>query len=233
MVTMAKNRDLKNTAYKILREKIINCEYQPGSLINEARLSEELGFSRTPIRESIGRIEQDGLIQVLPKKGIYIKDISLSDVTQIFQARIEIEPVALRLAGPHLPMDELVRFHKAFSGAEHDVKVGFRLDTAMHLFIIEHCGNRFIINMMYKIFDENTRVVLATGQNEAKIHDARKEHLTVLNYLIEKKWEDAAKAMGVHIESCRRAALDFFYSSHVHVLPATDIYKIELKKALS
>jgi DNA-binding GntR family transcriptional regulator len=232
MTTKTANRDLKNTAYQILREKLINCEYLPGSLINEAQISEELGFSRTPIRESIGRLEQDGFIQVLPKKGIFVKDISLTDVTQIFQARIEIEPVALRLAGPYLPMDEVMRFHEAFSGEEHDVKVGFRLDTAMHLFIIGYCGNRYIIDMMRKIFDENTRVVLATGQNETKIHDARKEHLGVLNCLIKKDWEAAAKAMGTHIESCRRAALDYFYSSHMHVSPATDVYKLELKKAL-
>jgi DNA-binding GntR family transcriptional regulator len=227
------NGDLKNTAYKILREKLINCEYPPGSLLNETQLSEELGFSRTPIRESISKLEQDGFIQVLPKKGIYVRDISLNDVTQIFQTRVEIEPVALRLAGPHLPKDELLHFYETFSGEEFDVKTGFRVDMAMHLFIIENCGNRFIIDMMHKLFDENTRVVLATGQNETKIHDARLEHLDVLMCLIDEKWDIAAETMRKHIESCRRAALDFIYSSSYeqHKHAHTDRYKQELQKA--
>jgi DNA-binding GntR family transcriptional regulator len=225
------NRDLKNLAYSIIKEKLINCEYAPGSMLNEAQIAEELGFSRTPVRESIGRLEQDGFIRVLPKKGIFVTEVSLNDVTQIFQARIEIEPIALNLAGPHLPIEELFRFREAFSRDEHDIKNGFRVDTAMHLFIIEHCGNRFIIDMMRKLFDENTRVVLATGQNETKIHNAQMEHIQVLNYIIEKDWQKAVNAMRSHIKSCRKAAMDYFSSSAYQQGKYSNYnYKQELQK---
>lgn len=205
------NRDLKNLAYDIIKEKLITCEYIPGTSLNEGQLSAELGFSRTPVREAISRLEQDGFIKVMPKKGIYVTDISLNDVVQIFQARIEIEPVALRMAGPHLSMDKLLEFREEFSGEEHDVTVGFHKDTNMHLYIIDQCGNRFIIDMMHKLFEENTRVVIASKQNEVKIHDARQEHLTIINLLIEEKFEEASNYMRTHVESCRRAALDYFY----------------------
>ena len=92
-------KNLKLQAYSILKKKIISCEYQPGSMLNEAQLAEELGFSRTPIREAISILEMEGFLCIVPKKGILVTDILLSDIVQIFQARMEIEPIALKLAG--------------------------------------------------------------------------------------------------------------------------------------
>jgi DNA-binding GntR family transcriptional regulator len=227
------NRDLKNLAYEILREKLINCEYKPGTMLNETQLSEDLGFSRTPIRQALNRIEQEGFIRILPKKGIYVTDVSLNDVRQIFQARLEIEPVALKMAGPYLPEEELLNFHRKFLGEDPLVRADFRLDTAMHLFIIEHCGNRFIIDMMRKIFDINTRIIISTRQHETKIHDACKEHLEVLDLLLARDFTKAHQAMYRHIESCKNAALDFFYNMRSYRSEATDTYKTHLKKSES
>lgn len=222
------NRDLKNHAYHILKERLINCTYEPGSFLNEAQLAAELGLSRTPIREAINRLESDGFVKVMPKKGIYVTDIQLVDVLQIFQARIEIEPVTLSMAAPHLPIEELLNFRETFTQEFPDVQNGFRLDTAMHLFIIEHCGNRYLIDMMHKLFDDNTKVVIASKQNLVQIHDARLEHLGIINTLIEKDYEKAAHLMRTHIETCRRAALDYFYSLEAYNATPPETYKYHL-----
>lgn len=197
----------------MIKERIIECEYAPGSVINENQLCEQLGISRTPIRESISRLEAEGFIKVLPKKGIYVTDISLNDVLQIFQARIEIEPIAVRLAGPKLPKQDLKDFHTKFVDNNIDFRNGFRLDTAMHLFILEHCGNQYIIDMMHRVFAENTRVIISSRQNEVQIHDAQKEHLKILDLLLEEKYNDAAEYMQIHVKTCRQAALDYFYEN--------------------
>lgn len=223
------NRDLKNHAYQILKERLINCIYEPGSILNEAQLAADLGLSRTPVREAINRLESDGFVKVMPKKGIYVSDIQLSDVLQIFQARIEIEPVALRMAAPHLPSDELLKFRETFTKEFSDIHNGFRLDTAMHLFIIEHCGNRYIIDMMHRLFDDNTKVVIASKQNQVQIHDARLEHLDIINTLIEKDFEKASTLMRTHIETCRRAALDYFYSLEAYSTTPPETYKTHLQ----
>lgn len=227
---MPSNRDLKSLAHDTLREKLINCEFPPGTMLNEAQLCDELGTSRTPVREALSRLELEGFVKILPKKGIYVTDISLNDVMQIFQTRTEIEPVALCMAGPRLPRVELVEFRNKFMGEEPDIKNAFRLDTAMHLFIIEHCGNRFIIDMMRKVFSENTRVVIASKQNEVKIHDARQEHLEVLNLLLDGEHEKAATCMRDHVKSCERAALEYFYSIQNYAYAPTATYKEELSK---
>ena len=222
------NKDLKNHTYCILKERLVNCIYPPGTLLNEAQLAADLGASRTPVREAISRLEMEGFVKIMPKKGIYVTDISLNDVLQIYQTRIEIEPIAVRLAAPHLPREELLAFCGKFKGEAPDIQNGFRLDTAMHLFIIEHCGNRYIIDMMHRIFDENTRVIISSKQNQVQIHDARLEHLDILNSLLDKDTERAIALMQSHIENCRKAALDYFCSIQTYMDSPSLTYKNQL-----
>ena len=204
----------RDSVYLVLKERLINCVYAPGSMLNEVRLAEELGVSRTPIREAIGKLEMDGYVKVVPKRGIYVTDVTLKDVFQIFQTRIEIEPLALRLSIPHLNREELKLFREQFAREDLDLPHAFRVDTAMHLFLIDHCGNNYIIQMMHRLFDDNTRVVIATGQDQVKIHRAREEHLEVLDALLSgKSADECAELMRQHLETCRQAAVSFFYSS--------------------
>lgn len=225
-------KNLKNSTYLTLKEKLINCIYPPGTILNEIQLAEDFGLSRTPVREAISRLEMDGYVKVMPKKGIYVTDISLNDVHQIFQTRIEIEPIALKLAAPYLETDELIMFRNRFEHDTPDIINAFRLDTAMHLFIIEHCGNRYIIDMMRKLFDDNTRIVIASKQNQVRIHNAKCEHLEILDSLIAREdLEKTAALMGAHLETCRRAALDYFYSlEYSHSVPEKAQYMQELSK---
>lgn len=235
MISSAASKgDLKTKAYLALKERLINCVYAPGSVLNEVQLASELGLSRTPIREAIGRLEMDGYVRVLPKKGIYVTDISLNDVMQIFQTRIEIEPLTLRLSAPHLSRNELLMFRNRFEEETSDILNSFRLDTAMHLFFIEHCGNKYLIDMMRKLFDDNTRIIIASKQNQTKIHDAKCEHLQILDSLLAKDdIQHTAELMRTHIETCKKAALHYFYSlNFMHETPDTAHYKNELSKLL-
>ena len=66
------NKDFKNHVYTILKERLIDCIYPPDSMLNEAQLASDLNLSRTPVREAISRLEMDGFIKIIPKKGIYV-----------------------------------------------------------------------------------------------------------------------------------------------------------------
>lgn len=230
MASKTSNRDLKNHAYNILKDKLVNCIYSPGIILNEAQLAAELNLSRTPVREAISRLEMEGFVKILPKKGIYVTDISLADIMQIFQTRIEIEPLALKLAAPYLSKDELQIFCDKFSQPITDITNSFRLDTAMHLFIIEHCGNKYIIEMMRRVFEENTRIIISSKQNQIQIHDAKQEHLQILNQLLEGDFKNAEISMRTHIETCRLAAMNFFYNSQNYSTLIDCSYKKELAK---
>lgn len=206
-----KKETLQDQAYKILKERIIYCTYPPGSFLNENMLVQDLSFSRTPIRGALARLEQENWIRILPKKGILVTEISLDDVRQIFQVRKELEPVALKLSTPYLKEEELLKFQTSFLQGSSTIEEGLLLDTRMHLLFIENCGNRFIVDTMKKVFEENTRVIIFSKQNEVQIHDARQEHLNILELLFEKKFTEATEYLRFHIEQCEDAAMRFFY----------------------
>jgi DNA-binding GntR family transcriptional regulator len=205
-----KNKDLKEKAYQEILGKIIRCEYVPGSMINEEGIAAEFGLSRTPVREAISRLQLDGYLEVLPKRGIRVSDVTLDDALQIFQARIEIEPIALQMAAPYVRTDDLLEMRRNLQAAE-GIEESLRLDWQMHLYLIDHCQNRYIIEIMHKVFRDSDRIVVFTKQNEVKVHDAKVEHLAILDSLINK--DDPAHSavlMRTHIMTCRRAALDYF-----------------------
>ena len=213
-----KNKGLKEIAYQELLKKIIYCEYAPGEILNESKIAEDFNLSRTPVREAVSRLQMDGYVKVLPKKGIRVSDVTLDDALQIFQARIEIEPLTLKMAIPYISTEELLDFKNQFEHSS-DIPSSTDLDTKMHLYLIDRCQNLYLIDVMHKVFQDNTRVVIATKQNEAKIHDAKEEHLQILNSLINKDDPNyCAELMRKHILTCRKAALNYFTSSNFKYL---------------
>ena len=97
---------LKLQAYQYLKTKILNCEYRPNEFLNEQKLCAEMGnISRTPMRDALGRLEQEGLITILPKKGLMVSGITEDDVHSMFEMRLLVEPYALRTYG-NLPLIE-------------------------------------------------------------------------------------------------------------------------------
>ena len=95
---------LKLQAYQYLKTKILNCEYRPNEFLNEQKLCAEMGnISRTPMRDALGRLEQEGLITILPKKGLMVSGITEEDVHSMFEMRLLVEPYALRTYGNAIP----------------------------------------------------------------------------------------------------------------------------------
>ena len=94
--------NLKTQAYNTIRQKIVTCEYAPGTFLNEELLTSELGLSRTPIRDALSRLEQEGLIEIKPKKGILVMPLSINTISMIFEVRQLYEPYILLNYGTSL-----------------------------------------------------------------------------------------------------------------------------------
>ena len=87
---------LKYSTYEFIKNKIICCEYEPGTFLNEEILCEETGVSRTPVRDALGRLEQEGLVKILPKKGVMISNLSINDMNMTYEFRLLLEPYILK-----------------------------------------------------------------------------------------------------------------------------------------
>ena len=110
---------LKLQAYQYLKTKILNCEYRPNEFLNEQKLCAEMGnISRTPMRDALGRLEQEGLITILPKKGLMVSGITEEDVHSMFEMRLLVEPYALRTYGNAIPREQLEAYAELMHHSE-------------------------------------------------------------------------------------------------------------------
>ena len=89
---------LSQKAYELIRRRIVDLELLPGAILDEGRLQSELGVGRTPIREALLRLSMERLVTIVPRRGIFVAEIGITDLQQIFEVRILLEAQAARLA---------------------------------------------------------------------------------------------------------------------------------------
>ena len=114
-VSVMSKMNLKTQAYNTIRQKIVTCEYAPGTFLNEELLTTELGLSRTPVRDALSRLEQEGLIEIKPKKGIIVMPLSINTINMIFEVRQLYEPYILLNYGNALSVERLKDFYNILS----------------------------------------------------------------------------------------------------------------------
>ncbi len=93
--------------YDTLRDRIIHLDYEPGSILKEQALAEEFGVSRTPLRTVLFRLEWEHLVKILPRTGILVMELELATITNVFQARLELEAVIGTMAAPRLSQEKI------------------------------------------------------------------------------------------------------------------------------
>ena len=192
---MPEKKSLKQQAYDEIKRKIVTCEYAPNTLLNEELLREELHVSRTPIRDALSRLEQKGLITILPKKGIMVSSLSINDINMVFEVRMMYEPYALLHYGSRIPYSVLTHSYELLSDldAMSEDWAFFQADDAFHAAVVQAIGNRFLLQTYEWIQDQNLRFRVMTGQTSApRLEDTSKEHTRILEACLKKDWSEAA-----------------------------------------
>lgn len=206
MAEHSKNKPLKQFAYDFIKEKILTCKYAPGLHLNEQQLCEDMGgISRTPVRDALGRLEQEGLLNILPKKGIVISELRINDINRIFEVRMLLEPYTLSRYGNRLDSIRLKYFAQVMSDYTQVPPDSFYdLDDEFHAFLMSAMSNQYLIDTYRNISNMNQRLrVLSGSLVENRIADTFAEHMTIINACLLKDWETAADAMTSHLEASR------------------------------
>lgn len=202
-------QSLKLQAYNYLKTKILRCEYAPNEFLNEQKLCEEMGnISRTPMRDALGRLEQEGLITILPKKGLMVSGVTASDVRSIFEVRLLVEPYALRTYGQDLPRKDLLEFSDLMHNPEK-IEDFCKADDDFHTLMVSTLSNKYLRAAYDSIFGQNTRFRIMTG-NVGMIGKSEtcEEHLAVLDAALAGNWNAAADAMEAHLTLARDKAAE-------------------------
>jgi DNA-binding GntR family transcriptional regulator len=204
MVTRMKPTNAEK-AYTQIKGKIITAEMPPGSVINEAQLMEEFQLGRTPIREAIKQLQSENLVMVTPRKGMYVADIAVTDLLQIFEVRIELESFATKLAAERISEDELVKLlklAKAYQEADLSSKATLiKLDGEFHSLIANATHNKFLIKEIEQYYNLSLRIwyiALKYAKPEDIDVDA---HIEILEALQAKNADKAGLRMRKHIQN--------------------------------
>jgi DNA-binding GntR family transcriptional regulator len=190
----AQRTTAKMKAYMILKNLIIDGKLKPGEFLNEVELSKNMGVSRTPLREALGKLEHDNFITVFPGKGCFVKQITLKDINNLYDLREELESFSIKLASENIihnktAIDTLRNFIKEFennvNSAEIDPKTQFYLNKDFHKFIAESSMNQYLVQMLNILdgMDSLIRLPLSTYRNQSK--EMAKEHLELAKALAE------------------------------------------------
>ena len=148
---------LKNLAYEYILGKIISCEYMPLSYLDAARISRELGISRTPVRDAIAQLENEGLVVVTPRRGIVVADIPDDEISNIAKARRLLEPYIVSVACEKADRDAMLAFRDRFSSLSGD-KDQIKAEYDLNLYLTELTGNEYITQTMERVYTSNLRV---------------------------------------------------------------------------
>ena len=196
---------LKDQVYEELRNRIIECKYEPGAIANETMLMRDLGVSRTPVREALHRLAIENLVTIIPKKGVIIKGISIDDIVQIFDARIVVEPQLMVMYGSRFTKDTLQKYLDNCRSAS-TVEEIIHLDEYFHNELYQLCGNRYLREMLLMVEGHNHRNRIWRS-NEKRVYDSLQEHIGITKALLDENYELAGDRMKKHLSQAREYAI--------------------------
>lgn len=122
---------LSTRAYQTIREAILSLKFKPGQYVSIQELSDQLGVSRTPVRDALLGLEKDGLVSIVPYKGAYVSNISIQDIEEIMELRILLEGYAAEKAANLLSVDELAQAESILEQSEKAYNAGKYMDAAL------------------------------------------------------------------------------------------------------
>lgn len=177
-------------AYATIKQRILDNEYAPGTAVLEQALANDLGLSRTPVREAMIRLEQEGLVRVVPRHGMTVLPLAPRDMTEIYQIMIGLELVATEQLAARRPsaaeIAPLVEACDAMAAAmeRDDLDAWAKADERFHLSLVELCGNRRLAAMVMAVWEQSHRARMFTLRLRPKPTDSTREHREVVEAIL-------------------------------------------------
>ena len=196
---------LENAVYAAIEEKILTGVFRPGEALTEARVSQETGASRTPVREALHHLEQDGLIRALPNRTAVVVGITRRDLADIYEIRRRIEGLASRRAAEHITEEAASRLLEIVEMQEFFLSRGAdklkELDHEFHDAVYALCDSRILVTNLSRLHRQTgffrRRSLFAEGRAESSVAEHR-----AIAEAIARGDGDAAEALTVsHIEN--------------------------------
>ena len=205
-VTMNEYLPLRDVVFNTLRQAILKGELEPGERLMEIQLAERLGVSRTPIREAIRKLELEGLVLMIPRKGAEVAEISEKSLREVLEVRRSLEELAIELACQRITPEELTALEEAenrFARAVEDGEVMSiaESDENYHELIYQATANDRLVQILNNLREQMYRYRLEYIKDEDRRQILVVEHEHILRAVRRRDIADAKSAVREHIDN--------------------------------
>lgn len=207
---------LVNQLYDIIKERIVSLQLKLGEKIDVQKLAEEFRVSQTPVRDTLNRLSQNGLVNTRARVGYYVVDFSVEDITEIYDLRKMFEGYALESAMENINFNELRKLKQKMEEIQKEPdekieKAKFEeTDRELHLWIIKNSNNKRLRNLFSQIYDF-VRISISMG---VEWKNSLKEHIALVDALQEKDFGRAKEILKEHINNSRNNAIKVLESKY-------------------
>lgn len=203
---------LREVVCETLREAIRGGVLKPGERLMEIQLAEELGVSRTPVREAIRKLELEGYVIMMPRRGTYVANLSIRDVNEVFEIRTTLDSLASGLAAERITDEELERLERllVLIGEyieQNDMEKIVETDMEFHDILYQASRNARLVGIIYNLREQLTRFRSTSMAYPGRLKETLEEHIRIVEAIAQGNVELAQKAAEDHMEKSEQTLL--------------------------
>ncbi|MFI3213168.1 MAG: GntR family transcriptional regulator [Eubacteriales bacterium] len=219
---------LRGRVFHKIREDILSGKYKDNEELKEVAIGEELGVSRTPVREAFRQLELAGLIQIIPNKGAYVTGITVQDVKDIYVMRSLLEGLCARWATEHITKEQMEEMEENIYLSEFHAKKGHgeqltELDNGFHEILYKACNSKMLQHQLRDFHEYVLRVRKKTLAQDVRSAQSNKEHKLIMEAIKEKDAVKAEQLANQHVlNAFRNMEVNGLYEAY-----ATDLEQSE------
>jgi len=213
-VELIERVNLGEKAYEILKNKITNGELKPGERVSDDKLASSFGISRTPVREALTKLSGEGLVDIVPHGGIYVKKLNKKDIEEIYTIREVLEGLAARLAASSSNVSIIKQMKEACQDYEKgiqkkDVNLCINSDLVFHQLIAKSTGNKKLIEILERFHIQIISIMQKGPNYWINAPTYLQEHLAIVDSISRGKEDLAEEVMRKHIREGKKKILKY------------------------
>ena len=208
-------KPLREVVTETLREAIVSGVLKPGERLMEIQLAEELGVSRTPVRESIRKLELEGFVVMVPRRGTYVADLSIKDINEVYEIRTVLDVLAAGLAAERITEEELEELERLLVQISEYVENNnfeklIEMDSQFHDILYRASRNDRLVGIINNLREQFTRFRSISMQYPGRMKNTVEEHTRLVEAIAQRNPELAQQIAREHMENSEQTLLKEF-----------------------
>ena len=204
---------LSKKVYRILKKEIIKGSFEPEAKVLEGRIADQMGISRTPVREAIRELAAEGFVILSPNQGVVVRSVSAENIREVLQIHSALEGLAARLSCEVINEEELKELENYANKMEKlankkDLSAYSEVDLKFHELIVNICRNKRLIEMRKNISDQVQRYRIGSLSIPKRLKESLKEHQKILKAFKTKDPKKADSTSQKHIQNALKNILN-------------------------